>query len=126
MSAETTVDAVLRAIGNFDVDRLLRLFPDFVPDSVWRKGQIPGRPAESGFNQLLFEDVRPEETGGQLILALTQYRQVIQHLPVGSAQVDIGAFDVGANYGIVLDVALLAVVAELGLGLRFTSYPSTG
>lgn len=124
MTAEATVDGVLRVLGDLDLDRLFRTCPEIVPDSIWRRGEFQGRPLDCGFNKLLFEDVSPQAVVRELTLALKTYRHVIRQCPIGTAQIDLGVFCVGANCGVVLDGQAVAVVAELGLGLAFAYYPS--
>ena len=124
MSAEVTVDVVLRVLGEFDLDRLLQENTDIELDSVWRRGELPRRPHQCGFNKLLFGDLAPQDAVRELALALNKYRQVIQQLPPGSAQIDIGVFGVDSTCGVVLDSQTVALVAEMGLGLSFAYYPS--
>lgn len=124
VSAETTVDAVLRVLGDFDLDGLLQTYTDIDPDSVWRRGELQGRPRDCGFNKLLFGDVRPDNATHELVKSLERYRQVILRLPLGSAQIDLGVFGIGSNCGVVLGCQALAAMAEMGLGLSFSYYPS--
>lgn len=124
MSVEVTVDVVLRVLGDFDLDRLLRENTDIELDSVWRRGDLPSRPRQCGFNKLLFGDVAPRDVARELALALNRYRQVIQQLPSGSAQIDIGVLGVDSACSVVLDGHAVSLVAEMGLGLSFVYYPS--
>ncbi len=124
MSADVTVDAVLRVLGDFDLDRLLHENTDIEFDSVWRRGELPSRPQQCGFNKLLFGDVVPQDAVRELAMALNRYRHVIQQLPSETAQVDIGVFGVDSTCGVVLDNHTVLLVAEMGLGLSFTYYPS--
>lgn len=124
MSTETTVDVVLRVLGEFDLETLLQENRGFEPDAIWRQGEVPGRPRLCGFNKLLSGDIAPQEAGRELLLTLSTYRHMLQQLPSGSAQIDIGVFTCDSPSGVVLEGRTIEALAGLGLGLSFTYYPS--